>query len=794
MSFEDRLKGLFAKAGMETNIFDTAPKERRLKSGELINLEDLYKAVKKLGGADECFDNKRFASVRHAMKLAKEESTKQLKKCFKLFITPVATSLPWDVPAGPGKDVPAGPGKRRHADKSSSKKSAAPEKKKRRFVLDNFALTEAGVEGEDSQTDGSEEEGEDTDLSDPFVVKSGDEGSSFDDIDQGQMFQNLAQDRFTDADDMNAAALAVGERYVKRTEQEKRAKVMRTKAAQPGVGDPHLWEVSVKPGREMEVCFGIMEHFLMCTKIGVPPPIFNVIVPNHLKGRVFVEAHYAADVEESIRGLDNIYFSAKFRKIDKPDYVLKQNPITRRKKKSAMTPLSSSTAGSTVSASASASITAGSTVKITRGALKGRRGKVIVVKKRTAEIQLIGEDVGADDIVEEELTNVIHDLKKHSEVTVVGGKYRGCHGFVFAVGYPEVRVYIAEEKRTVTMDISNLREGNIGGIRRSVGIYKLGDIVRFGKGKNDKGVIFRIVNEDSIFVLHCDGQSDKYASVALSRPAPIKRFPTDMNGTPVNEKARIKITRGEYISQTGIVAAVTIDFIFVKLDAVGSATGSNGFVVLPPSNVRVLGAISGKRRERKVGMDSLIGKMVSIERGHYSGYHGFVKTADSKTVTLVVDALSKEITMDRGDVGEMKDDDEVLRQGGAFGAESRGWADGEGKMGTGDGRDGAGQENVFAANEAMFDDLNDFDDRDQGWDDDEADETGKKGISGEAGEWKEWENEGGDWKDDTLVGAKDDLEDAWGGSMDEDEAWDQETFRGEGEKGKKDEAEKAKKE
>ncbi|KAL3504343.1 hypothetical protein ACH5RR_034184 [Cinchona calisaya] len=172
-------------------------------------------------------------------------------------------------------------------------------KAKRRSGSQFFEL-EAQVDTDDEE---EEEEGEDD-----FIVDTGAELPDEDDA--RRMHRRPLLHREEDQEeDMEALERRLQERYGKReVEYDEEATEVEQQALLPSVRDPKLWMVKCAIGREREVAVCLMQKAI---DKGPEMQIRSVIALDHLKNYIYIEADKEAHVKEAIKGMRNIFASAK---------------------------------------------------------------------------------------------------------------------------------------------------------------------------------------------------------------------------------------------------------------------------------------------------------------------------------------------------------------------------------------------------------------------------------------------------------------------------------------------------
>ena len=74
----------------------------------------------------------------------------------------------------------------------------------------------------------------------------------------------------------------------------------------PGVKDPRLWMVKCQIGSEKETLIRLMHKYLAHQRTKEPMLIRSVVVPEHVKGYIYIEAFKKAHVQQVIEGITNL--------------------------------------------------------------------------------------------------------------------------------------------------------------------------------------------------------------------------------------------------------------------------------------------------------------------------------------------------------------------------------------------------------------------------------------------------------------------------------------------------------
>ncbi|XP_062504136.1 transcription elongation factor SPT5-like [Corticium candelabrum] len=74
----------------------------------------------------------------------------------------------------------------------------------------------------------------------------------------------------------------------------------------PGVKDPNLWTIKCRPGSEKETAIHLMRKFLTMENSESPLQIKSVVVPEGLKGYIYIESFKQTHVKQAIDGVSNL--------------------------------------------------------------------------------------------------------------------------------------------------------------------------------------------------------------------------------------------------------------------------------------------------------------------------------------------------------------------------------------------------------------------------------------------------------------------------------------------------------
>ncbi|CDF32768.1 unnamed protein product [Chondrus crispus] len=135
----------------------------------------------------------------------------------------------------------------------------------------------------------------------------------------------------------------------------------------PTIKDPRLYIVRCKrPGHERKAILQLLQKSFNLQRKGMALGIFSAVAPEHLKGRIYIEAYSSAQVEYAVSGLDlfSTYEGVKALNLDEMTEVLKAAKRADKQKE-------------------------GNWVRISRGMYKGDLAQVCGMREGTHEGQLM---------------------------------------------------------------------------------------------------------------------------------------------------------------------------------------------------------------------------------------------------------------------------------------------------------------------------------------------------------------------------------------------------------------------
>lgn len=205
----------------------------------------------------------------------------------------------------------------------TSRSKKGPKRKKRRK-----STTLIDMEAEE---DDVEDEDEEDDVGDSGIVDDDDDVDAEADRERDLVrAQRLEREIAMKDDDPQALARYISERY-ERDADDFEADAPDTSGIDqqsllPSIRDPRLWIVRcTKPGHERKAIFSLLQKSFNYKSKDMDLGIFSAVAPEHLKGRIYIEAFSAAQVELAVNGLDlfSTYGGVKALRLEEMPEVLK---------------------------------------------------------------------------------------------------------------------------------------------------------------------------------------------------------------------------------------------------------------------------------------------------------------------------------------------------------------------------------------------------------------------------------------------------------------------------------------
>ncbi|KAG8990696.1 transcription elongation factor spt5, partial [Tulasnella sp. 427] len=313
-------------------------------------------------------------------------------------------------------------------DEDEDEEMERPKKKKRRSkkrsAISRFIDTEAVVDDEDEDLDDEEEglgpedrgffAGDDAEVDDNIVTAGHHRFARRQQEDEDQDLSKIAQD--------------VTERY-RRTARKYTGDTsdLPQQFLMPGVNDPFLWQIRVRPGKERDLVFQLLRKSIDLQFSTRPLEIYSAFERDSLPGMIYVEARSQQHVKQAIDGLVGVFPSrgVTLVPIDEMASLLRIKKIET-------------------------TITPGSWVRIKRGKYAGDLAQVLDVTDN-------GEEAGLKFIPRIDLTpreeNYLNNDKKRKKVGSSNGG--GAPGY-----RPPQRFFNAEEVSKVYKNKVTMKPGS----------------------------------------------------------------------------------------------------------------------------------------------------------------------------------------------------------------------------------------------------------------------------------------------------------------------------------------------
>lgn len=159
----------------------------------------------------------------------------------------------------------------------------------------------------EAEEDDPEEEDEDDELGDSGIIDDDDvDDPGVNERDQMHAHQRLEQRRAMNDDDPEALARYISERYEAMDEDTGAPDTsgIDQQSLLPTIKDPRLFMVRcTKPGHERRAIFSLLQKKFNLLRRGIELGILAAVAPEHLKGRIYIEAYSSAQVQLAVGGL-----------------------------------------------------------------------------------------------------------------------------------------------------------------------------------------------------------------------------------------------------------------------------------------------------------------------------------------------------------------------------------------------------------------------------------------------------------------------------------------------------------
>lgn len=184
----------------------------------------------------------------------------------------------------------------------------------------------------EAEEDDAEDEDEDDDGMDHGIVADEEVEDAVVDRERDHVrAQRMERERAMNNDDPHALAQYFSERYEREDYETGEAGAPETSGIDqqsllPSVRDPRIWIVRcTRPGYERKAIFSLLQKMFNLKKRGEDIGIFSAVAPEHLKGKIYIEAFSAAQVQLAVNGLQlfSTYGGVKALRLDEMPEILK---------------------------------------------------------------------------------------------------------------------------------------------------------------------------------------------------------------------------------------------------------------------------------------------------------------------------------------------------------------------------------------------------------------------------------------------------------------------------------------
>lgn len=388
----------------------------------------------------------------------------------------------------------------------------------------------------------------------------------------------------------------------------------------PTIRDPRLYIVRCrKPGHERRAIFSLLQKSFNLKRKGIDIGIFSAIAPEHLRGRIYIEAFSAAQVEFAINGLDlfTSYEGIKALRLEEMTDVLK---VAKRLDKQVE----------------------GNWVRLTRGMYKGDLAQVCSVRDGGNESQIMIRLIPRLDVKGERdlLENVDdEDFDDDEPGTGLGSRRKG---------RPPQKLFDKKElfRLTGSADVYTQRDRQTGEVFESWNseLYKF-------------GLIYKRVSVKTLIVGEAVHPQVEELEMWLAAEQRMRiTFEDDPNSMNAEEARRglgldinsiagkrnvglfkgdsVRVTNGEQKGLTGTIAAVDGDVVLIQTPDF-------------PEPLRV--------SRMDVSKTFNVGDHIKVATGKRAGHTGVIVAVDGEFLTVFTDSTREEIRVLSSSVADSSD-------------------------------------------------------------------------------------------------------------------------------------------
>ncbi|CAN8072291.1 unnamed protein product [Agarophyton chilense] len=494
------------------------------------------------------------------------------------------------------------------ADEAPTK---GPKKKKRRKTM---ALLDLEAEEDDAEDEEEEEEVH-------GLIADDDDHDANLDRDREQMrAQRFERQRAMESEDPENLERYFEERYAYHDEEQGAPDTsgVDQQSLLPTIHDPRIFIVKCKKiGHERRAIFSLLQKMFNYRRRGVDLGIFSAIAPQHLKGRVYIEALSSVQVEAAIQGLElfTTYDGIKPLRLDEMVDVLR---IGKRTEKQSV----------------------GNWVRLTRGMYKGDLAQVCGVRDGYGEGQVLVRliprlDYKGDKDYAEELDKA----DDADDVDISGARRKG---------RPPQKLFDKKElyRLTGSADIFTQRDRNTGAVyevwNEELFRYGLlhkwisprtlvtGDAVQPRVEELEKWIMAEKQMKAELEETAEDGERDEAAqglNLDISSIA-------GRRGTKLYKGDTVKVVTGEQKGLSGKIEALREDVVLLRCEDFPEPLSVSRSDV-----VKVFHS----------------GEQVRIASGEYAGYSGTIVSVDGDFLTVFIDSTRENIRVVSAQVADASD-------------------------------------------------------------------------------------------------------------------------------------------
>eukprot|EP00178_Gracilaria_changii_P003703 TRINITY_DN1557_c0_g1_i1.p1 TRINITY_DN1557_c0_g1~~TRINITY_DN1557_c0_g1_i1.p1 ORF type:complete len:1057 (+),score=162.65 TRINITY_DN1557_c0_g1_i1:491-3661(+) len=472
----------------------------------------------------------------------------------------------------------------------------------------------------EAEEDDAEDEEEEEEV--PGLIADDDEQDAALDRDREQMrAQRFERQRAMESEDPENLERYFEERYAYHDEEQGAPDTSSVdqQSLLPTIHDPRIFIVKCKKiGHERRAIFSLLQKMFNYQRRGIDLGIFSAIAPQHLKGRVYIEALSSVQVETAIQGLDlfTTYDGIKPLRLDEMVDVLR---IGKRSEKQAV----------------------GNWVRLTRGMYKGDLAQVCGVRDGYGEGQVLVRLIPRLDYKgDKEYMDELDKEDGADDVDVSGTRKKG---------RPPQKLFDKKElyRLTGSADIYTQRDRNTGAVYEvwneelfrygllhkwiSPRTLTTGDAVQPQVEELEKWMMAEKQMKAELEETNEGGETNDEAAKGLSLD--ISSI-AGRRGTKLYKGDSVKVVAGEQKGLSGKIDALKDDVVLLRCDDFPEP--------LSVSRSDVVKVFKS-------------GEPVRIASGQYAGFSGTIVAVDGDFLTVFTDSTRQNIRVVSAQVADASD-------------------------------------------------------------------------------------------------------------------------------------------